>query len=355
MATILTGNTGSPLCGNPIVYTVQAGAYTNPTFHRVKMKVHAGMQGEDYQSIQMSVPVVSENHEEIPIDVSSALRAVADNYEFTPTPPTYYPYISYFLEAWDEYMINGEVYESAHDFYPDVPSGASAPVNPFRSLMGKYSDMERILAGESKQTQKFSRKPSTSPEIVMVGETYVRPAEMQAHSGNITHGPQSVVYDISNEGLQTIGGATVYALPAGQKDRYQFRFINSLGVMESLSVHSLRETDVNIDSDQHMRSTTETFNKFSRGVVIKQNDYETWQMSSGPVDAAWQSWYIHEFLMARYVWINLRTTSSPLWVACHILPEEKVAGLNRRDMSGMEVLFSVKLDIEGSPLSDIAV
>ena len=355
MATILTGNTGSPLCGNPIVYTVQAGAYTNPTFHRVKMKVHAGMQGGDYQPIQMSVPVVSENHEEIPIDVSSALRAVADNYEFTPTPPSYYPYISYFLEAWDEYMINGEVYESTHDFYPDLPSGATVPTNPFRALMGKYSDMERILAGESKQTQKFTRKPSTSPEIVMVGETYVRPTEMQVHSGNITHGPQSVVYNVSAAGQQTIGGATVYALAAGQQDRYQFRFINSLGVMESISVKSLRQTDVEIDTEQYVKSLTETFNKFSRGVAIKQNDYETWKMTSGPVDAAWQSWFIHEFLMARWVWINLRTTASPLWVACHIIPEESVAGLNRRDLSRMEVPFSVKLDIEGSPLSDLAI
>ena len=350
MATISSTIKGSPLIGSPITIQVTAGSYNNPTFHRVRVGVVAGIEGGNFVTIEMSSPV--NEGETIKIDISSALRAVADNYEYTSTPPTYYPYVKYYLMAWDEYMINGVTYESSKDYFPDNchPHDPSTST-PFKGLIGAYRDLERLLAGDTKTTNKFSRKPTTMPEVVCAGETLVRPVDMVVHSGNIEHGQQSVVYNVTSTGTQTIGGVSVYVLPADTLDRYQFRFINGLGCMESVSVKALRTTNVNFNIEQNTVALQETFNQFSRGFAVKQNDYETWKMSAGPLDEAWQEWYLHEFLMARWVWIKIGT----LWIPCNIIPEETVTGISRENDSLLEVNFSVVLGINGSPLSSIAV
>ncbi len=338
---------GSPLIGSPIVYKVTAGSYNNAVFHRVKVKVYAALSGVDteYTSIEMSSP--SEEGETLKFDISSALRAIADKYEYTAEPPSGgYPYIKYYMETWDEYMINGISYKSTVDAFPD---GGSS--EPFGALMGKYSDMERLLAGEGKSTQKFTRKPTTSPEVVIVGETFIRPQDMTAHSGSVTQGQTSVSYDITTEGALTVDGASLYALPADTPDYYQLRFINGLGCMETLSVRSLRDTEVAIDTKEFTRAVQETFGTFSRGMATKQNDFEKWKMSSGPLDKTWQSWFIHEFLMARWVWIKVNT----LWVPCHIIPDETVAGMSRVGSSLLEVQFTLKFDIAGSVMSALAI
>ena len=357
MATINTQiASGSPLIGNPITFAIQANLYNDPVFHRVKVRVHAGLQGGDYRELLSSQPVSDSGQtgETVEIDVSSALRAVADEYQYTPTPPEYYPYISFYLEAWDEYMKNGELHESAHDFFPDIPEGATVPAAPLRALIGKYSDMERLLAGETKQTNKFSRKPVTSPEVVCQGHTMLFPQNMVVHTGNITHGQQVVEHAVSTLGMQTIEGREVYVV-AADRDCYQLRFVNGLGCLESLSVRSLRTTDVNYTKEEHIIARAETFGSFSHGIIRKENDYETWKMSSGALDEAWLSWYLHEFLMAEQVWINLRTTANPLWVRCHIVTDDKATGINRKDNAMLEVEFTLRMDIYGSTMSELSV
>jgi hypothetical protein len=344
MATIIGQTSGSPLIGSPINFQVNAGSYNNPTFHRVKMRVMAGMQNGSYIAIESSSP--ANEGEQLSFDISDALRAVADSYVYTPTPPEYYPYIQYYLIVWDEYMINGVTYESEKDYFPD-----SYNVNPLRALMGAYSDMERLLAGENKQTRKFTRKPSTSPEIVYVGDTYIRPTEMVAHSGNIDRGQQSVCYPITTTGLQTHGGAQVYALPRPAKDIYAFRFINGLGAMESVTLRTLRKTDIPVTTERLTFARQETFGTFSRTAAIKQNDYEKWHLTTGPVDEAWQSWFIHEFLKAESAWIDI----DGHWIPVDIIPEESVTGISREDNSMLEVEIPIQFGISGSVMSELAV
>lgn len=359
MATIINQLSGSPLSGSPIVYQIEAGTYDSPVFHRVKIQVVAGLQGGDYQEIESSSPVTE--GETLLFDVSSALQAIADGYAYTAEPPANYPYIQYYLVVWDEYMLNGVAMQSAKDYFPDNYQSA-----PLRALIGAYSDMERLLAGETKQAQRFSRKPVTSPEVVMVGETFVRavPFGTPVHSGNITQGQSSQVYTVRESDLQradglatmTFADANVYAVPAGDRDRYNLRFINGLGCMESVSIHTLRSTDVNFTTTRQTMAQQETFGTFSRGIAYKQNDYETWRMTSGPLDEAWQAWYIHEFLMASHIWIAIPTAGgTSLWLPCHVLPEETVSGISRETASMLEVNFSLQLDINGSPLYSLAI
>lgn len=332
----------SPLVGSPITFKVQAAVISGEcAFHRVKLTVHAGIYGGNYTDLTLSSP--AESGENLYFDVSSALRAVADSYEYTATPPAAYPYIVYDLSACDEYMQNGEV----HDNVGVVTS------NGHKAIFGAYSDLERILSGGSKLAQHFTRKPNTTPEVVAVGETMVCPQSFATaiSEGSITTGPTSSVVSITTPGLQTINGRQVYAVAAGQTDRYQFRFVNGLGCLESISVRSFKTTETNVTQESYIRAIQETFGSFSRGLVTKKNDYETWKMSSGPLDEAWHSWFIHEFLMAKFAWIKIGNN----WLVCHIVPEETVEGIDRTNGSFYEVQFSVRLDLNGSPLAALAI
>lgn len=344
MAQGLLLKNGSPLIGSPIIYQVQAAVLKGTvSFHRLNLTVKAALDGTDSSYTELTLSSPADSGEILKFDISSALRAVADKYEYTVNPPTAYPTISYSLSACDEYMQNGEVVEDV-----GVVTATGGKV-----IMGAYSDLERILSGGSKQAQHFTRKPKTLPEVVAAGETMVCPQSFSSAvtEGNVTTGPTSSVVSITTEGLQTINGRSVFALPSRQPDRYEFRFVNGLGCLESVSLRSLRTTEMNLTVDSYIRSIQEDFASFSRGLVNKQNDYETWSLSTGPLDEAWQSWYMHEFLMAKYVWIKV----SGNWLPCHIEAEDTVTGIDRTDAKLMELVFSVRLDLNGSPLAALAI
>lgn len=346
MAKNLVFSSGSPLIGSPIIYTVQAADLSgrlpessNIAFHRLRVKVKAGLRGGDYKEIEMSSMV--DNGEVLSVDISSALRAVADEYEYTAEPPAAYPYIQFSLSAWDEYMQNGKLEDNVGLVTNDGG----------RALMGGYSDLDRLVAGNIKQTKVFTRKPSSMPEIVVEGETYIRPANMEVTIGNITSGPSSLSYPIVIDAEHPAGvreiveGVSVYVMEKYRADRYQFRFINSFGCMESIGVYSNATEKMNLTKEEYVLSRRETFNKFSRGYVTKVNDYETFELSSGPLDRMWQQWFLHEFLMARWVWILIEGR----WLPCHILPADTITGADRVSRSIYQVRFSVRLDINGSP------
>lgn len=336
MASNLTLLSGSPLIGSPITYQVTAATVSGAcAFHRVKLTVNGFLDdGSSSLSLTLSSPV--ESAETVEIDISSALRAVADKYEYSAEPPASYPRVGYTLSACDEYMQNGEVHDNV---------GVVEVSKKQYCLMGAYSDLERLLSPSGKQASVFTRKPSTMAEVVAVGETVVVPTTISAvSSGNVTTTPSSKVYNVTQEGAQTLGGRSFYAV-AATPDRYQFRFVNGLGVLESISVRSLRSTKMNVTEEDTLRSVPETFGKFSRSIVRKSNDYETWALSSGPLDAAWLQWYLHEFLMTKQAWVNI----GGHWIGCHILPDEEVNGIDRTGSNLMSVSFSVRLDINGSP------
>lgn len=348
MATNITLVSGSPLSGSPVVYAVTSATLTGEVaFHRLKVAVSAALtcaaddtnvSDTSYKEMVMSSPVG--NGETLRIDISSALRAVADRYEYAAQPPSSYPVINFSLRAWDEYMQNGTLYENVSEV---TNSGGKA-------LLGAYSDMERLFAGGSKLVSALTRKPTTMPEVVWEGDEYVRPTDMGGRSiGSVTTGPVSVSYPIVVDdthpvGARSVGGANVYV--AGRDDgmdRYQFRFINGYGVMESVSCIALRTTTVTIEKEKFAIARQESFSRFARGLYRKQNDVEQWKMSSGPLDVAWQSWFIHEFLMCRYAWIKI----GAVWVPCHIVPEDTVNAINRTDGSLLSVDFTVEMDVRG--------
>ena len=190
-------------------------------------------------------------------------------------------------------------------------------------------------------------------ELVAVGESFVYPQSFDkpVSLGNVTTGPTSVEVEITQEGAQTINGRQVYAHRSAPQDRYEIRFINGLGCMESVSLRTLRTSEMNITKETYVRSLQETFGTFSRNLVTKENDYETWKLSTGPIDREWLSWYLHEFLMSTTAWIKVEGH----WLRCHILPEESVTALSRTDNAILEVIFAVQFDMNGSLSSALLV
>ena len=329
---------GSVMAGNPInaICTADSPAGTI-TFHQLKFKVTSRIQNGTDKDYYFTKPV--NNNNQISVDISTAILAAYSEYQYTPTPPDSYPYIIYSVAVRDEYVLNGETHETEW-----VSSGS------LFALMGAFSDYERMTAGgETKTPSKLTRKPDTSPEVVAVGETYIRPANF---SGGINVGqePKSYQIDIGDEGPQTFFGAQLYVVPPSP-NRHEVRFINGLGCMESLSICTREKVDVNINIENKVIARHETFGRFSRGITKKQNDYEKWQFTSGPLDKEWAAWYIHEFLMSEVAWIRV----GGVWIPCSVEPEETTTLIDRTKADAIEVLFTLKLDINGSPLSAIAV
>lgn len=352
MAKKITLTSGSVLNGNPITFSIQPnyisgkdseGNVTYPSFHRVIVEVKCGMSGGDYETIKMSSPVEKESESaEVKVDIASALRTFRDSYEYTAEPTTY-PYISFQLNAYDEYMLNGEVHQTDSVSFP-------SSTEYYRTIFGAFTDIERINAGDTKGLLSLTRKPTTMPQIVAVGETLAyTPAystEQSIFASSTLAAPASKVANVTKEGSQTLGYQSIYALPASEAaNRQQFRFINGFGVLESISAPRVYGKTFGVSSTSYAKTIQETFGKFSRASVIKQNNRESWLFTTDPLDEAWLSWFYHEFLMSEHIWIYINGQ----WLPCTITPEDESTMFDRTSGDAHAIAFTATLDINGSP------
>ena len=389
MTTITGITSGSPLIGSPIIVEVIAAevAATDPlAYHRVVVQVVAALEGvdTDYTTQQFYATIGDESlaGRTKQFDISSALQTVADKYEYTCNAATY-SRIKFRIEAWEEKMVNGQPVSGTHTHFPGYDQQQQDMY--LFALMGAYSKADRRHADAFKKVVGFTRKPNTSPQIVCVGETFAyTPAFTGAETTPATSpftgyslddlpcGPTSVVQTIATQGLQTIGGVPVYAMAKAEasRDRREFRFINSLGVLESISVYSLAEVVANLESVQYSRATEESFNNFARVFYKKHDGAEKLKMSSGALDRHWQQWFVHEFCVGKHVWMfvpdekanaanNITTTvsseSNGEWLPVHITTEESISLIKRDGSEILEVAFVVEIDDEGSTDSYLRV
>ncbi len=211
---------------------------------------------------------------------------------------------------------------------------------------GRYTDAE--LLGFKALPSVWSRKPTSSPEICFTGWPHIVPGQRAPQvDGGDWVAPAATVVEIP-AGLSETYNTYGITKPA---EGYELRFINSLGVHENIYVKGLSKREVNITHEMIAISRQETFSQFSRGMTIKENDYETLTLSSGPLDETWASYFIHEVLMARWMWIDLGPNANePHYVPCHVLPEETVTLRDAEKAAMLEVTLKVRLDINGAPV-----
>ena len=360
---------GSPLIGNPLVLSVTPSTHKSTyNFHRTQLKVFArlivpgGDSDEEEQEFKFST-AVDATTTKVQFDVSSALRAVADRYQYDATPPQQYPYVKFRVAAADDWMIDGRLYENQdRQKWPAEDVTISGHTYTFYAyaFMGKFTDMERLQASgeDTQQLDVMTCKPTEGMEVVHQNCTIVYPVAFQRGletdhmsddaepvfvSGAPSNGPRSDQFTPQTTGAMVVGGRNVYVIPCPD-NAVELRFISSKGCMESLHLRCLPKRVVNIQTDKYVISRQETFKKFSRATTRKHADYETWTLSSGPLSEAWASFYIHEVLMAQTMWMR----SGTQWLLCHVLPEETTQLRDKSKPEMMEVQLTVRIDIDGT-------
>lgn len=344
MASLLRLNSGSIFNGNPIVFMVWPIALKEvPSFHRMIFEVKCGMSGGNYETIKMSEPINNEKGNPITLDISSVLRTFRDSYEYSPEPGVM-PMVKFNVSAYDEYMSDGELHQSEPVSYL---SGNDVK----QTLFGGFSDYDRLTATkDTMPVSRMTRKPTTIPQLAYIGETiiYVEPYSPAIDFTTATwDAPEAKAFTITNEGQQTIGDISVYAMPQTEaKRRTEFRFINSFGVLESVSVPRVYSKKLGITSTNYTVTRKETLRSFSRSVTRKQNNQEEWNFQTDPLDEAWLAWYLHEFLMAKRAWININGKFLP----CTITAEEEITFCDDTKKEMHSVSFTAKLDFCGSTI-----
>ena len=360
---------GSPLIGNPLVLSVTPSTHKSTyNFHRTQLKVYAqlivpgGDSDEEEQEFKFST-AVDATTTKVQFDVSSALRAVADRYQYDATPPQQYPYVKFRVAAADDWMIDGLLYENqGRCKWPAEDVTISGHTYTFYAyaFMGKFTDMERLQAAgeDTQQLDVMTCKPSEGTEVVHQNCTIVYPVAFQRGlefdhmsddaepvfvSGAPSNGPRSDQFTPQTTGAMVVGGRNVYVIPCPD-NAVELRFISSKGCMESLHLRCLPKRVVNIQKEEYVISRQETFKKFSRATTRKHADYETWTLSSGPLSEAWASFYIHEVLKAQTMWMRRGTQ----WLLCHVLPEETTQLRDQQKPEMMEVQLTVRFDIDGA-------
>ena len=345
MASSLQIVDGSIFNGNPITFAVTPLKIegSTPSFHRMVFDVKCGMSGGNYETIRLTEPVLAEDGTEVTVDISSALRTFRNSYQYSPEPGVM-PVVKFNVSAYDEYMVNGEPHQSEPVSY--LPDDEVK-----QTIFGGFSDYDRLTAeNEAMPVSRMTRKPTTTPQLACVGETiiYVDPYSPAVDLLTPTwDAPEAKASTITNEGQQTIGGISVFALPQSEASRRtEFRFINSFGVLESISVPRVYSKKLNITTTNYTVTRRETLRSFSRSVTRKQDDREGWNFQTDPLDEEWLAWYLHEFLMSEHTWINIKGKFLP----CTIIADEEITFQDETKQEMHSVSFTAKLDFCGSTI-----
>lgn len=331
---------GTIFNGNPITFAVTPLTLSDsPSFHRMVFEVKCGMIG-DYETIRMTGSVLTEDGKAVQIDISSALRSFRDSYEYSPQPGMM-PVVKFNVSAYDEYMTNGELHKSE-------PVSYLAGDDVKQTIFGGFSDYDRLMGEQDMKVSRLTRKPNTAPQLVCVGEQLIY-AEDYSPAVSLTTAtwnvPETKAFNITTEGAQTVGEQQLYALPASEAERRtEFRFINSFGVLESISIPKTYAQEVDIQSTKYTVSRKETLHSFSRSAVRKQGNQEGWNYQTDPLDENWLAWYLHEFLMSEHVWLKINGRFLP----CIIENEETIKFSDDTNTDMYSVSFTARLSFCGS-------
>lgn len=344
MASNLKLQSGSVFNGNPIVFMVRHTMLEgSPSFHRMIFEIKCGISGGNYETIKMSEPITNEKIVAVMVDISSALRSFRDSYNYTPEPKVM-PVVKFNVSAYDEYMIDGELHKTEPVSYL---SGDEVK----QTLFGGFSDYDRLMAtNDTMAVGRMTRKPTSSPQLACVGETiiYVDPYSPAIDfTTEAWNAPEAKAFTITQEGQQTIGDISVYVMPQTEAERRtEFRFINSFGVLESISVPRVYSKKLGITTNNYAVTQKETLRVFSRAATRKLGNQEEWSFQTDPLDEEWLAWFLHEFLMTEHAWINI----NGMFLPCTITADDEITFDDNTKEAMHSVSFTAKLDFRGSSL-----
>lgn len=342
MATKIEITSGSLLIGNPIMVSVTAEiGLSNATFHRVKLIVKSALS-PDFVEEEYPLSAPANSNEVVEFDISTSLRSVAAKYEYNHvTNNKIYPFLSYTLEAYDEYMLNGILYETGRMIYNNGEKSYA--------LMGAFTNRERYLtSGNTKSVTTFTRKPNYG-EICAVRELFVCPKNITVPltmTSVLEIGQQTRAIPLAGSGAQTYEGRTIYVDP-NAKNRILFQFVNGYGVVETISAETLEEVGSSGETEVDVVTATSSFSN-PRAEVARRSDRRTvYKCSSGYVNKEWAEWWVTEFLGGdafrrsghSQCWVFLGGN----WLPCVIEPDDDIVLYDRTKPGLAHVDFEMRL------------
>lgn len=351
MAQSLILSSGSVLNGSPITFKIRpnyvskklyTGEVVYPSYHLVRLEITCGVSGGDYEVRKMSKPVLKESSgadNVVEIDISSELRSFRDSVLYSPVMASF-PMVRFGVRAYDEYMIDGEVFPKVDsiDYCMETSKRLS-------TLFGYFPDVERMKSGGSLPVRRLTRRPTTSPHLAYVGETVAYSPDYSTdqllEASASLSAPTLKTETLSAAGLHTVGPFSLYATQGS--NRVCFRFINSYGVIESVSVPAPMQEKFSATKSSYVKTAVETFNSFSRSASFKRNNKETWLFMSDPLTSDWMRWYLHEFFMSEHVWVLLDDE----WIPCSIDFDDDITFVDHSKQQMPCLNFSVDFDVYG--------
>ena len=313
---------------NPIIVHVSSSEFAFPadsTFRQVviKVDVHSTWDGKDstyYFYADASAGT------DLSVDISSALRGAMKGWE--PDASTLnisydkafdcnYPYATFSATLSEKYMQDGIVYEIAGA----TREGAYA-------YYGGLSGYELLTfdshAANFASGMFFTRKPS-SGELHAVGD--ISTSSVISYGVVRTHGEVVTTADFETGELQ------------------QFLFLNSLGVLETVSAFSRESLAYGIGSEtKNLASAPSYFAKPNR-TTHKTGGRGKFAMSSGFVTRDWADWWTTEFLMAKKYWMLY----DGRWLPVTVTPaDDESTVYNKAEQRIPHVDFDVEIAVEGS-------
>lgn len=335
MAQRLEITSGSILCGSPVIVSVTADSPgSRATFHRTKLVVKAGIESNyDYEDYLLSWP--ANDGEVIDFDISSALRSELKEYVYSAlTANTAMPYVKYTLQAYDEWMIDGIVYDKQN-----VRDYGGYPY----SLGGAFTEVERSFANSSKSLTKFSRKPAYG-EVCNLDDIYLSaapPEQPLTMASQLTSGPVVSLFDLDTKGKKEIHGRTIYV--EENPNRMLFQFINGLGVIESASCISLESLKYNLSKERNILSRYRKFKTSATRRMTRFSATQEYELSTGPVNREWADWWVNEFLCTPESWVMINGR----WFSCTIDADEETEVYDRTKEAMTEITFIMRPDYSG--------
>lgn len=304
--------------------------------------------------------------ESISIDISSALRALWADYEFSDEVAKAGASLggvertssramrSYTLRIYTEYLASddGGVFTRVPctdaQGRKDIPGG--------QCLLGGLTEWERAGVGSKENADasywehtnpRFgdaSTKPLSSPE--RVGRDSITSwTDVQNGLTKTIFYPASATPQQDDRAGSTTGWTGHAPLVLRDSIPYaDFLFVNRRGAVETCSALAKESMDIPVETKQYGRADQNSFAPSRTVMTIAGDGHRSWPMSSGYQTREWTEWWANEFLKASRVWMLYEGRYVPVVVE----PSKKSVTIYDKSKQQMaHVDFTVTLALEG--------
>lgn len=291
----------------------------------------------------------------ISFDISSALRAIWSDYDFSSdvacanaaigtsgSQQMSRNYRSYSLNVKTEYMASDD-----GGVFTVTDSGT---FDGGRCVMGRLNEWERSLIARKEDADASSLEHTN----IRNGDASTKPANIPERVGK---------YSITSWVDVNVSGTKSYYYPAGTTaaedthdahapivlrdtghEYVDFLFVNRRGAVETCSALMKESMNIEVSTTQYNRVERPSFKPSRSLMAIASGGRRSWSMSSGYVDREWAEWWTLEFLMSRQWWMRYGGKFVPVTVS----PKTKSTSIyDRSKLTVPHVDFTVTLGLEG--------